>query len=89
MGGVPLRLAGAGPGDRPPGEPRLVGYLYLLPAFAVFFCFVLLPLAHAAYLSLWDWDGLTVGDLGGALATTRTSSATRSCAARSCTRSSC
>ena len=29
------------PGERPPGEPRLVGYLYLLPAFAVFACFVL------------------------------------------------
>jgi raffinose/stachyose/melibiose transport system permease protein len=65
VGGVPLRLAGAGPGDRPPGEPRLVGYLYLLPAFAVFFCFVLLPLAHAAYLSLWNWDGLTVATWAG------------------------
>jgi raffinose/stachyose/melibiose transport system permease protein len=65
VGGVPLRLAGAGPGDRPPGEPRLVGYLYLLPAFAVFFCFVLLPLTHAAYLSLWHWDGLTVATWAG------------------------
>ncbi len=65
MGGVPLRLAGAGSGDRPPGEPRLVGYLYLLPAFAVFFCFVLLPLTHAAYLSLWNWDGLTVATWAG------------------------
>jgi raffinose/stachyose/melibiose transport system permease protein len=65
VGGVPLRLAGAGPGDRPPGEPRLVGYLYLLPAFAVFFCFVLLPLGHAAYLSLWNWDGLTVATWAG------------------------
>jgi raffinose/stachyose/melibiose transport system permease protein len=65
VGGVPLRLAGAGPGDRPPGEPRRVGYLYLLPAFAVFFCFVLLPLAHAAYLSLWNWDGLTVATWAG------------------------
>ena len=50
--------AGAGPGDRPPGEPRAVGYLYLLPAFTVFSCFVLLPLAHAGWLSLWNWDGL-------------------------------
>jgi raffinose/stachyose/melibiose transport system permease protein len=65
VGGVPLRLAGAGQGDRPPGEPRLVGYLYLLPAFAVFFCFVLLPLTHAAYLSLWNWDGLTVATWAG------------------------
>ena len=30
--------------ERPPGEPRRVGYLYLLPAFAVFAAFVLLPL---------------------------------------------
>jgi raffinose/stachyose/melibiose transport system permease protein len=45
--------------ERPPGEPRLIGYLYLLPAFAVFFCFVLVPLLHAAWISLWAWDGLT------------------------------
>ena len=64
MGGVPLRLAGAGPGDRPPGEPRLVGYLYLLPAFAVFSCFVLLPADHAAYLSLWELGRADGRDLG-------------------------
>ena len=51
--------------ERPPGEPRLVGYLYMLPAFAVFCCFVLLPLTHAAYLSLWNWDGLTVATWAG------------------------
>jgi raffinose/stachyose/melibiose transport system permease protein len=51
--------------DRPPGEPRAVGYLYLLPAFVVFGCFVLLPLLHAAYLSLFNWDGLTVGTWAG------------------------
>ena len=33
--------AGASSADRPPGEPRLVGYLYLLPAFVVFAAFVL------------------------------------------------
>jgi raffinose/stachyose/melibiose transport system permease protein len=49
------------PGARPPGEPRLVGYLYLLPAFVVFAGFVLYPLYRAAYISLWDWDGLTAG----------------------------
>ncbi|WP_211233040.1 carbohydrate ABC transporter permease [Solirubrobacter soli] len=47
--------------DRPPGEPRLVGYLYLLPAFAVFATFVLYPLYRAVYISFYDWDGLTVG----------------------------
>jgi raffinose/stachyose/melibiose transport system permease protein len=47
------------PGERPPGEPRLVGYLYLLPAFAVFAVFVLYPLGDAAWISFWNWDGLT------------------------------
>jgi raffinose/stachyose/melibiose transport system permease protein len=56
---------GASPGESPPGEPRLVGYLYVLPAFAVFFCFVLLPLAHAAWISLWNWDGLTAATWAG------------------------
>ena len=46
------RLRGS-PDDRPPGEPRRVGYLYLLPAFAVFALFVLAPLLHAAWLSLF------------------------------------
>jgi raffinose/stachyose/melibiose transport system permease protein len=50
---------------RPPGESRYAGYLYLLPAFAVFATFVLYPLLHAAYLSLWDWDGLTVATWAG------------------------
>ena len=61
MGGVPLRILRGSPDDRPPGEPRLVGYLYLLPAFAVFATFVLYPLYRAIYISLYDWDGLTVG----------------------------
>jgi raffinose/stachyose/melibiose transport system permease protein len=56
---------GAGSRERPPGEPRLVGYLYLLPAFVVFALFVLAPLAHAAYISLFNWDGLTVGTWAG------------------------
>jgi raffinose/stachyose/melibiose transport system permease protein len=55
----------AGAGERPPGEPRLVGYLYLLPAFVVFALFVLAPLLHAAYISLFHWDGLTVGTWAG------------------------
>ena len=46
------------PGGRPPGEPRLVGYLYILPAFAVFACFVLYPLGEALWFSLWEWNGL-------------------------------
>jgi len=61
VGGVPLRIFRGSPDDRPPGEPRLVGYLYLLPAFAVFATFVLYPLYRAIYISFYDWDGLTVG----------------------------
>jgi raffinose/stachyose/melibiose transport system permease protein len=61
VGGVALRRLSGSPDDRPPGEPRLVGYLYLLPAFAVFATFVLYPLYRAIYISFYDWDGLTVG----------------------------
>jgi raffinose/stachyose/melibiose transport system permease protein len=46
-------------GARPPGEPRRVGYLYLLPALAVFTAFVLVPIARAGYYSLYEWDGVT------------------------------
>ena len=46
---------------RAPGEPGRIGYLYLLPAFAVFALFVLAPLGHSAWLSLFEWDGLTEG----------------------------
>jgi raffinose/stachyose/melibiose transport system permease protein len=45
----------------PPGEPRRVAYLYLLPALAVFALFVLAPLAHSIWLSLFEWDGVTPG----------------------------
>jgi raffinose/stachyose/melibiose transport system permease protein len=49
----------------PPGAPRRVGYLYLLPAFAVFALFVLAPLLHAVWISFFNWDGLTVGTWAG------------------------
>ena len=45
----------------PPGEPRRIGYLYLLPAAVVFVAFVLAPLGHAFWLSLFEWDGITAG----------------------------
>ena len=50
-----------GPGARPPGEPRRVAYLYILPALAVFVAFVLAPLATACWMSLFAWDGVTPG----------------------------
>lgn len=48
-------------GDRPPGEPRRVGYLYLVPAILIVGTFTLAPLLHAVWLSFYEWDGVTVG----------------------------
>ncbi|MEV4318303.1 sugar ABC transporter permease [Actinocrispum sp. NPDC049592] len=47
------------------GEPRRVGYLYVLPALAVYVLFLLFPLLHSGWLSLFDWDGLSVGTFTG------------------------
>jgi raffinose/stachyose/melibiose transport system permease protein len=57
----------AGPGaprtrrrtGRAPGDPRNVGWLYVLPALAFYGLFTLAPLLHTVYYSLFDWDGLT------------------------------
>jgi raffinose/stachyose/melibiose transport system permease protein len=46
---------------QPPGAPRRVAYLYLLPALLAFGAFVLVPLLHAAWISLFQWDGITPG----------------------------
>jgi raffinose/stachyose/melibiose transport system permease protein len=46
----------------PPGEPRRVAYLYLLPSLLLFGAFVLFPLARAGWISLFEWDGVTVGE---------------------------
>lgn len=46
---------------RPPGEPRRIGYLYILPAYVVFALFLLVPLVRAGVLSLYEWNGLTLG----------------------------
>lgn len=55
------RLGGSRVADRPPGEPRRIGYLYLIPAFVLFALFVLVPLGHSLWLSLFEWDGVTAG----------------------------
>ena len=47
------------------GEPRRVGYLYVLPALAVYGAFLLFPLLHGAWLSLFHWDGLSLGRWAG------------------------
>jgi raffinose/stachyose/melibiose transport system permease protein len=51
--------------DRAPGEPRRVAYLYLAPAFAFYLLFAFGPLVYTAWLSFFDWDGLTVGEWTG------------------------
>ncbi len=38
---------------------RLLPYLFVLPALAVYGVFLLYPLAQTAVMSLWRWDGLT------------------------------
>ncbi|MEU4516373.1 sugar ABC transporter permease [Nonomuraea wenchangensis] len=50
---------------RPPGEPRRVAYLYLLPAFVIYAAFLLFPIGRAVQFSLYDWDGLSVGRWAG------------------------
>ncbi|MEV0490504.1 carbohydrate ABC transporter permease [Streptomyces atratus] len=44
---------------RAPGEPRAVGYLYVLPALALYGAFLLYPFGQSVWLSLLHWDGLT------------------------------
>jgi raffinose/stachyose/melibiose transport system permease protein len=61
-------VTGRGPdrADRaPPGEPRRAGWLYVLPALAVYAAFLLWPLLHGAWISLFHWDGLSVGRWAG------------------------
>lgn len=49
----------------PPGEPRRIGYLYVLPGLLVYGLFLLVPLGHSVWLSLFDWDGQTLGTWAG------------------------
>ncbi|MFZ3562085.1 carbohydrate ABC transporter permease [Streptomyces sp. BH055] len=44
---------------RAPGEPRAIGYLYVLPALAIYGLFLLYPFGQAVGLSFLHWDGLT------------------------------
>ncbi|MDJ1134313.1 carbohydrate ABC transporter permease [Streptomyces iconiensis] len=41
------------------------GYLFVLPALAVYLAFAVLPALHTAYLSFFDWDGVTLGSWTG------------------------
>ncbi|MFI6348642.1 carbohydrate ABC transporter permease [Streptomyces sp. NPDC050560] len=50
---------------RSPGEPRQIGYLYVLPALAVYAVFLLFPFGQTVWLSLLHWDGLSVATWAG------------------------
>lgn len=50
---------------RAPGEPRAVGYLYILPALLVYAVFVLYPFGQSVWLSSLHWDGLTAATPAG------------------------
>lgn len=50
---------------RAPGEPRAVGYLYILPALLVYAVFLLYPFGQSVWLSFVHWDGLTVATPAG------------------------
>jgi len=56
----PARRGTPGNGRRstPPGEPRKLAYLYILPAVVVFVAFIGVPLVRSVSLSLYEWDGL-------------------------------
>ncbi len=42
-----------------PGDPRNIGWLYILPGLLTYLLFTLAPLLHTVYYSLFSWDGLT------------------------------
>lgn len=45
--------------QRPPGESRYIGLLYIALPFLFFAVFVLLPLLNTVRLSFYEWNGLT------------------------------
>lgn len=44
--------------DAPPGEPRRIAYLYLLPALVLFAPLVLFPLGETVWFSFYSWTGV-------------------------------
>ncbi|MFI1330362.1 carbohydrate ABC transporter permease [Streptomyces sp. NPDC020845] len=50
---------------RAPGEPRAIGYLYILPALLLYAAFLLYPFGQSVWLSFVHWDGLTVATPAG------------------------
>ncbi len=60
----PARLTGRY-ARRAPGEPRAVGYLYVLPALALYGALLVFPFGQPVWLSLLHWDGLTAATWAG------------------------
>lgn len=59
---VPVTAGGrrtSSPRRRAPGEPRRVGYLFILPAVLIYALFVFAPFLHSIYLSLFEGNGIT------------------------------
>jgi raffinose/stachyose/melibiose transport system permease protein len=57
--------AGQVPRRRSPDRRRLLPFAYVAPAFVVYGAFLLYPLGRSVHLSLYEWDGLTLGTFVG------------------------
>jgi raffinose/stachyose/melibiose transport system permease protein len=44
--------------EAPPGEPRRIAYLYILPGFLIYLAFMVAPALHTVYLSFFTWSGI-------------------------------
>ena len=59
---VPVTAGGrqtSSPRRRAPGEPRGIGYFFILPAVLIYALFVFAPFLHSIYLSLFKGNGIT------------------------------
>ena len=63
--GAPRRISRRRRSERAPGDPRNIGWLYVLPGLAFYGLFTLAPLVHTLYISLFSWDGLTAKTYAG------------------------
>ncbi len=55
------RVVSGGRDPAPPGEPRRIAYLYLLPGLLLFCAFTIVPLLHTGWISFFEWDGISEG----------------------------
>ncbi len=59
---VPVTAGGrrsSSPRSRAPGEPRRIGYIFILPAVLIYAAFVFAPFLHSIYLSFFEGNGIT------------------------------